>query len=799
MAVINSTVQNTTAKKTTNLPLQDPNNPNQALQLNANNVQPIGTQPQQTPGAQAANQSLLQVNQMAQQGFQSPTVQLTSLKTQELLKDPSQGKNYQQNINNQLSQFDRESAQSLETARQGMAGAAGSSINQQALMELALKNNESKADLRTDLESQAADQKQKAYLAALAEGRATAQTEQNQFNTNIDALVKARQAADSEMVLSNTSAENALNRGLELAKANQNAALQTSLAELDAKIKQGLQLSEQDFTASQNELNRALQTSLQANDLNSTRANLETQLAFDKWKTESGYQFTAEQNALNRTLETSLKYLDINSAKELAELKGKIDAGLMTKEQDWTSAENALNRAAQAALQENDTKAQIEIVKLQGEIESAKQKAMQEWSTSERIATQAFTTEERISTQDFDKTMQYLKQQQELAIQANDISTQKYLADQQVALQLKMQTQGFDQQTKMAYLQAELEDAKANKDVDRQKAIIQFQTSQEIERMAAQTSYDAALEQVRGDIQMALQNDDQIAAEALQKTELTFRANEAAKDRALEKARVDLEAKQVDMAQVEQQYSQIADMVAQGILDPSAEYDFLMGTLEAHGIDTSGPEYKVVDSQAQAQKALQQEYDLQKAQFVLTHPEYVQYTIPKDSIVKVGNMQYGGVKVGNSIYTSIDQLKAAGIDPKTVPGVEQTMTADGAKAFNEFINSALYGELTAEQKKAKETAGYLGAGDLGTAGPEDKFYFESAVNYNGKTIPPGKYSVRTYDVGHGNKIWGTAYTNTHVKLVNEQTGEEYEIKKSKSGTKGNLISGLWADEGGLLS
>jgi hypothetical protein len=157
MAVVTNTV-----KKNNNLPMQDPNNPNAPMQI----VQP--QQPDSNAVQGAANQSSMQINKMAQQGFSSPTIQATSQQTQELLKDPTQGQNYQQNINNRLAQQDRERAQAVETARQGLAGMSGSSLNQNALVDIALKGVEQRADLQTQLESEAAQAKQDAIYKALA-------------------------------------------------------------------------------------------------------------------------------------------------------------------------------------------------------------------------------------------------------------------------------------------------------------------------------------------------------------------------------------------------------------------------------------------------------------------------------------------------------------------------------------------------------------------------------------------------------------------------------------------------------
>lgn len=757
MAVVTNTV------KKNNLPLQDPNNPNAPMQIQ---------QPQQTDFNAvlgAANQSSMQINKMAQQGFSSPTIQATSQQTQQLLKDPTQGQNYQQNINTRLAQQDRERAQAVETARQGLAGMSGSSLNQNALVDIALKGAEQRADLQTQLESEAAQAKQDAIYKALAEGRATSGVEQGAYESNINALSKAIGATDIERQAAATAKENATER-----------------------------------------------------------------------------QFTSEQNALDRALQTSLKSMDTASAKEITELKGKIDAGMLTTEQDWKTVQNELDRAAATALQSGDIQGQLQIAQLKGEIEKQAQSAQQAWQTGERVASQAYNTTERLSTQDYESAEKYLDRQAEtskqmqdyynkLNLQSNEFnqqetmaklqadidnaradgdlvraqklgqfqnalqlglqddaqnaqlelaeyeaSNQRYLQDQSAQLQLKLQTQGFGQEEKMAYLDSSLAEAKANGDVNRQKQIISYQTGENLRTMVVENGYDVAMEKLRGDIQKALQDNDQIASEALQNARLNFEGQQAAENRILEQARIALQKKQVDLQQVEQQYNQIASMVDQGLLAPDAQFDFLKRTLDAQGINTA--DFNMVNAEEAAKKALQAEYDLQKNQFMQTHPEYSEQTWT-DGTGKSWTLK--DLEALGAGYTAdwANQNMQAG---------ETKISPEGNVAMNEFINSTLYGEETAAQKEAKSNAGYLNASDISTASPGQKFNFNQNVEYNGKTIPAGKYAVDTSDVGHGNKFFGTAYTNTHTYLVNQDTGAKYEVDMNKSGKTGNIISNLWA-------
>ena len=178
MAVTNTV--STTVKK--NLALQDPNNTANMVQVNQPQ-QPVTSE----QAVQASNQSALQINKQAQQGFASPTAQTTTQQAQKLLSDPNMGRDFAKEQATQLAQYDRNRAQSLEAARQGMAGSGGSTLNQNEHMRIALQGAEGRSDLENQLQSEAAQAQQSNLLAALAEGRATSQTEQDVYNTNINA------------------------------------------------------------------------------------------------------------------------------------------------------------------------------------------------------------------------------------------------------------------------------------------------------------------------------------------------------------------------------------------------------------------------------------------------------------------------------------------------------------------------------------------------------------------------------------------------------------------------------------
>lgn len=611
------TYQTTATKQKTNLPLQDPNNPAQPLPVQPpaqiQTVNPVqAPQQPQTELQQASDKSFMLANQLAQQGFQSPTAQVTSQKTQELLQNPNQGQNYQQYNQNRLEQFDRERADAMEAARQGLAGASGSSMAQTGLMELALKGIEGRADLQTDLDRTSAEQSYQNLLRALAEGRATTQMEQGISKQNIDALLQARQVAEPELERQFQGQQSAIDRGLEIAKANQNAELQTALTQLQGNIQSGLLMQEQTFKSAEDALNR----------------QLEKEIAAGNW-----------QNAL-------------------------------------------------------------ELESLRGEIQAQAQQAQRDFERAERIATQSWTTTERIASQDFERASQYLQQEFAKATAEQDFERQKYLQEQEASLQLKMQTNEMDYGEKMAYLQHQLAEARANNDVEREKNVLTFTFSQEMERIRQQQGFEASMQYSQQQFQLAMQANDFTHAETMLTLQQNFQAEEAAKDRVIEMARVELQKRGVDMAQVEQQYNMIQAEIDAGRLQPEAAFQYMESTLGNLGID-----FQMADAVETAKQALRAEFELQKEQFMLSHPEYV-----------------------------------AG----SINGIPTRYTEEGERAFLEFINTTMYGPDATETIQKDLINGVLTAQEIRTDPVKLQAAKDNAIIVSGENVFKDKKGANTY-------------------------------------------------------
>ena len=585
---------------------------------------------------------------------------LLSQQTQGLLQNPQAGgMDWQKYQQAQMEQYDTNRAQAMDATRQQLAPVWNTGGAMGNFMDLALKGATERSTLQQNLAKEAAAGTQENLYRALSEGRQTAEAERQRFATDIGALVDVRGAAEGQENRQMTQSENAMDRGMQIALANQDAELQTGLTELKGKIDQGLLLTTQDFESVQNGLDR--------------------------------------------------------------ELEKAIAAG------NWQNA--------------------IEITNLKGDIDARAQEANRAWQTAERVATQSWSTSERIDEQGFQTGMQYLKQELALALQKNDINNARYIQEQEAMLQLKMQTNDMQQGEKMAYLNAQLAEAKANNDVGRQQEIIKFQSGQEMQRIIQQQGWEAGQQYIRQEHELAMQQNDFVRAEALQKNEFEFQRSEAALDRAIEQMRVDLQEKGMNMEQLEQQYAMIQTQIDDGTLDPKAGYDFLLNSLKQSGVDTST--YNYTDALTQEKMAMQAEYDMMRSQYLATHPEYLD--------------------------------KATG-----------QLTPEGHAAFNTFANKTFYGELTAEEKAAKAVAGYLDHTDLPSAAAGDKFNIAQDYTYKGVKIPAGQYTVDQDHTTTGSTFWGTKQEVSRTYLIDQNTGKRLLISTDKGNKEGNIISNLWA-------
>lgn len=263
-----------------------------------------------------------------------------------------------------------------------------------------------------------------------------------------------------------------------------------------------------------------------------------------------------------------------------------------------------------------------EIAKAQIEATANLQKTSQAWQSGERIDQNSYNTSQAEITR-----------LQQLAVQKNDIDAQKYLASERNKLDLAMQTQSMDHDTSMRYLDSMLADAKANNDVARQKDILSFTYTQDVEKMTAQFGFDTAKINLQGSIQNALQAGDFDHADAMQEALFAQQSKEHDKDIAEDRLKIELQKKGMDY-----------DMMKSAVESGAATPEDLNNLIKASGIQIAP-----IDPQA-GQKAIKQKLDDMKYEFLLTHPEFMH----ADLVDEVGLRNAFNEFVNKSTGTSSD-------------------------------------------------------------------------------------------------------------------------------------------------
>lgn len=460
-------------------------------------------------------------------------------------------------------------------------------------------------------------------------------------------------------------------------------------------------------------------------------------------------QQTADVSNTGANLEKAYNFA-MKGAQDRTDLEGKIDYEQNATERKAMIEALGLGQDVAKTQSGLDSEAVNRLINTRQGFEGERaQESEQGWKTSEREASQDWQTSERVDNARITEHMKNVDAEIAKAAAAQNFEYQKYLEEVKGNLQLKMQTNEMNQEEKMAYLGAQLAEAKANNDVNRQKQILTFQYEQDLNKMEKEFGYEAALQDLRSKAEMAIKQGDWTNAQVLQKLQIEAAAREHDKDLVVQRAKLDLEQAGVDMARFEQQFNFLQQEVEAGRIDPATLSSFVGGVLSKAGVKVIPPDPMAT------QKAADKQYEDMLYQFKLTHPGLVQESL-------IPNPNFG---------------KVPGAD-RWLPGT--TLTDTGVAKFNEFMNSTLYGELTAEQRKEKENAGYLSAADLGGAGAGDKFNIEEETTYNGLTIPPGKYTTSEEVQQFKGSFDSGAYSKTHTVITNVETGEKFTIKSAKS-------------------
>jgi len=297
---------------------------------------------------------------------------------------------------------------------------------------------------------------------------------------------------------------------------------------------------------------------------------------------------------------------------------------------------------------------------------------------------------------------------------------------------------------KMATVNAAIAEAKAGNDFTREKELTGLKAKLELENLYASGEIDKAKITLQGNIQSALKTQDYTQASALQQAGFTFDAQEHAKDRALKKYEDDLEQEGVNIAL-------LREAVSSGLIGPETYFSALKDIGGKLGVAVVPP-----DTNAVAKEAVK-DFNTAKIQWGASHPEL--------------------------LADPADPLK--GLSP------------DGETQFNDFYNSALYGDV-----------------DFGDTQYKPETWNNASATTNGKafaTKPPavGKYikmaDGQTYKVtsevttddtpaGGGRQQFTAIDANGKAITISAAAGKPGVGANPKTANLGGLFNpttGLW--------
>jgi hypothetical protein len=488
------------------------------------------------PNKPLGGQVVQKAQETALQGPQTATANLVSQQTQNLLKDPNAGVNYDKYNQGQMEQFDFNQQKALEAQRQKSADISNTGQNLYDLTDLALKTNLDRSNLSNNLNKQSQEQARANLVSALSEGRSTAATEQAGFGAQLSGLASAQQTGSQ-----------ASDQAFQWAMKSTDQAFSKQMQDMQNKFNAGQTVSAQDFQAAQDSLNRQQQLAVQNNDIQAQQniATLQNQLAMQRDKQAQSAQASLQSS--DQAFQWAIKQSDQAFSKEMQDLQNKFTSGQTVSAQDFQSAQASLDRQQQLAVQNNDMAAQKNIATLQNQLAMQRDKQQQDfqaalqqkdqafqWATKQ--SDQAFSQQmqelqnkfaegQTLSSQDFQAAQASLDRQKQFAMQTNDINAQQNITALQnnLAMQRDKQNNEFQTQLKsmditaqtdltnlkaqidsgammksqdfekgMETLKEQFTQAMADKDTAKQIQILNMQQSFEAEQTQKQKEYNTA-------------------------------------------------------------------------------------------------------------------------------------------------------------------------------------------------------------------------------------------------------------------------------------------------------------------
>jgi hypothetical protein len=418
-----------------------------APQIQPGQVQPVAAQPAPQPGM---NAQVLQAGQQAAiQGFQSPTLDLTSEATRRLLSQPSMGYNASKQVQTGMDAFNLNLAQQQEKLRRETAPSSHSGERLGALVDFAFRGAQEGAMTKAQLEQEANKFDREALYNAIQQGRDTSESERSRFATNVGALVDIRGAAEGERAQNVQVAESALDRGLKIALANQDAQLQTTLQDLQNKQQTGILLQTQDFEAAQADLNRKLQ------------------------------EFTSQGDWAN--------------VLEVTRLKGEFDQQAQAAQQQWSTGERIASQNYNTTERLSTQDYQTGLKYIDQKINEALQN--NDYANQQRLQDSRAQLELQMQTQEFgqEQKMAYLQQQLQEATADNDVGRQKQIMQYASGLELDQMAQQFGYDSALQEIQGNIQVALQNNEFGNAMAMM----GAEQNFTAKEAALDRALEESR--------------------------------------------------------------------------------------------------------------------------------------------------------------------------------------------------------------------------------------------------------------------------------------------------------------
>jgi hypothetical protein len=672
----------------------------------------------------------------------------------------------QEFLRNQQQQLRRQQNLEFERLRRNTADIGNTGAQGLALQNLGLQQAQQRADLAFDQQAEANRVNREALLQAISAAGQREQLGADIQSQSLNDLIASGQLGQQGAALD----------------------VQQRIAQMDNDLQLRIQNNELTFEEAQMEsdnrqrqLDRELQREIEAGRLSIADRELlqqarqfDSRLEFDQWATQAGLDdaqasrvwesterlkdrtFQSTENALDRANQLDIQKMSIESQTALAELQAKLATDQLLLAQDFESVQAQLNRDLDVAMQNGDFQHAMRILETQNDFAAAQAQADREFARSERVATQTWQSGEAISDRDFQKGMATLEHKYNLAVQNRDFANQRMLQQSMMEFEMAKQYNTFSQEERMAQLNNDLAEAQANNDVMRQQAIMGYGHSLEMNRIASEQGFEAAMRQHEMLHQAALQNADHVQAEVLQRKEFEFRAEQAIEDRLLQQASLSLQARGLSMREFETKLA-----AAQSSGDPQA----VESLYEEMGIDFDPA--RVAQS---IRENIAEEFDLQRLAFAQTAPDDM-VTISPDGTreLNIAGLEAFNEHVNGTIYQTEEGMShliekvQAGEKPAGDFEVDEIQSLMNNTSIIEFT-----GASKRSGKGSSATEIYSELHSL-TNGGMFKVQPESSVD-----LEPGVYKM----LSKTNKD-KFGRDETHYTVVNVQTGEQTTLKAKK--------------------